>query len=149
TQNRSQWDLPFRVQVARFVMGSRAAGMSVARQLSDPAQAESLLAKGTRAGAGYRFEVSAESDSVMFAKAMRAGPGNVIGPDSVSVGWEVVRVLAVQPSRPRTFQECRILVEQRWYGVEGERLMVELLARSRRQTRVVVNEKAVNRLTSS
>lgn len=147
--NRSYWDLPFRVQIARFVMGSREAGMAVALQLSDPVKADSLLAKGSRAGAGYRMEVSAESDSVLFAKAMRAGPGNVIGPDSVKVGWEVVRVLAVQPSRPRTFQECRTLVQHRWYGEEGERLMVELLARSRRQTRVVVNEKAVSRLTSS
>lgn len=149
TANRSHWDLPFRVQIARFVMANREAGMAVARELADPVKADSLLARGTRAGAGYRMEVSAESDSALFAKAMRTGPGNVMGPDSVMTGWEVLRVLAVQPSRPRTFQECRTLVEHRWYGTEGERLMVDLLARCRRQTRVVVNEKAVHRLTSS
>ncbi len=148
-KNRSFWDLPFRVALARFLMPTRQAAAAMAIELSDPFRAESLVAKGARARTRFMMEVSAESDSALFARALRAGPGSVLGPDSVAGGWEVARVVALQPGRPRSFEECRSLVGQRWYGVEGERLMVELLARARRQFRVVINEAALHRLTSS
>jgi len=148
TANRSFWDLPFRVALARFVMPTEQAGLAIAQQISDAARAESLIARGARAGARYMMEVSAESDSALFARAMRAGPGSVLGPSAAENGWEVIRVMTVNPARSRTFQECRTLVGNRWYGVEGERLMVELLARCRRETQVAIHEAAVQRLAS-
>ena len=147
-QNRSHWDLPLRVQLARLVLDTREEARRMANELSDPVRTDSLVARGLRAGARYTIEVSAAYDSVLFVRAMKAGAGKVIGPDSVSGGWEVARVLAIEPGRPRTFAECRILVAQKWYGVEGEQLMEDLMARCRKQTTVVVQEKALARLTS-
>lgn len=146
--NRSDWDLPLRVSLARLVLDSPAEARRMAAELADGVKAESLIAKGAHAGVRYAIEVSAESDSALFARAMRAGPGKVIGPDSVKGGWQVARVLAIQPGRSRTFAEARVLVAQKWYGIEGERLMVELMARSRKQTTVAIHEKALARLTS-
>ncbi len=146
--HRSDWDLPLRVALARLVLDSRAEARRMAGVLADGVQAESLIARGAHAGVRYAIEVTAESDSALFARAMRAGPGKVLGPDSVAGGWQVARVLAVEPGRPRTFAEARILVAQRWYGEEGERLMVELMDRARKKTTVAVYDKAVARLTS-
>ena len=147
-QNTSDWDLPLRVALARFELPTRQAGLGMVVTLNDAVRAESLMAKGARAGARYGIEVSAQSDSALFARAMRAGTGGVLGPDSTARGWQVVRVLAVEPGRSRTFAECRVLVAQKWYGVEGERLMLDLMARCRRKMPVHINEQAVAKLTS-
>lgn len=146
--NRSYWDLPLRVALVRMVAPDRRGADAMGVQLADGARAESLLARGARAGVRYDLEITAESDSALFARAMRAGTGAVLGPDSTAGGWRMVRVRAVEPGRPRAFSECRMLVTQRWYGEEGERLMVELLDRCRRQARVEINEDALQRLTS-
>jgi hypothetical protein len=148
TANRGDWDLPLRVALARLVLDSPAEARRMAALLSDGVKAESLIAKGAHAGARYTIEVSAESDSALFARAMRAGTGKVLGPDSVKGGWQVARVLAVHPGRARTFAEARMLVAQKWYGIEGERLMVELMDRCRKQTTVAIHDEAVARLTS-
>jgi hypothetical protein len=50
--------------------------------------------------------------------------------------------------RSRTFAEARPLVEHAWYGEEGERRMVELIAKLRRQTTVRVNDVAIARLVA-
>jgi hypothetical protein len=50
--------------------------------------------------------------------------------------------------RSRTFAEARALVEHAWYGEEGERRMVELIAKLRRQTTVRVNDAAIARLVA-
>ena len=148
TANRSSWDLPLRVAIARLVAPSRREAQAMAVELADAAKAESLIARGRRAGARYAYEITEESDSAVFRRAMSAGTGKVLGPDSVAAGWQVVRVLAVQPPRSRTFAESRMLVANRWYGVEGERLMQELMDRARRKTRVRIHDRAVARLTS-
>jgi hypothetical protein len=81
--------------------------------------------------------VSAASDSALFARARsRPAPGNVMGPDSVRNGWAVARVTEFLPPRRRTFAEARQLVYHDWYGKEGERLMEDLIERSKRATRV-------------
>ena len=148
TANRSDWDLPLRVALARLVLDSPAEARRMAAELADGVKAESLIARGAHAGVRYVIEVSAESDSALFARAMAAGTGKVLGPDSVKGGWQVARVLAVNPARSRSFAEARMLVAQKWYGIEGKRLMVELMARCRKATTVAVHDEAVARLTS-
>jgi hypothetical protein len=146
--NKSFWDLPLRVALTRLTLPDLQAARKMAVTLSDGVSAESLVSLAARSGVRYNAEITAESDSVLFDRAMRARPGSVLGPDQVQGGWEVVRVLAVEPPRARTFAECRILVGQRWYGEEGERRMLELLTRCRKQVRVVENPRAVTLLTS-
>jgi len=146
--NRSHWDLPLRVALARLVLPTEQEARRMAITLSDGVRAESLIAKGAHAGVRYAVEVSAETDSVLFARGMKAGAGAVLGPDSTAGGWQVARVLAIHPGRSRSFAECRILVGQKWYGLEGERLMVELMDRSRKRTTVAVHDAALSRLTS-
>ena len=91
--------------------------------------------------------ISAVSDSALFRRALAAGASAVIGPDSVRNGWRVVRVTEILPARPRTFPEARQLVHHDWYGKEGERLMEDLLERSRRATRVTIHEQVLATLT--
>jgi hypothetical protein len=83
---------------------------------------------------------------VLFDRALAAVPGSVLGPDSTAEGWTVIRVLGVVAPRSRSFAEARPLVDHAWYGEEGERRMVELVAKLRRQTQVSVNEHALDRL---
>jgi hypothetical protein len=91
--------------------------------------------------------ISAESDSALFARALAAGAGAVVGPDSVRSGWAVARVTEIVPPRRRDYVEARQLVYHDWYGKEGERLMEELIERTRKATRVAVNEPALAALT--
>jgi hypothetical protein len=146
--HRKDWDIPLRVALARLVLDSPAEARRMAAVLSDGVRAESLISKGAHAGVRYAVEVTAESDSTLFARGVAAGAGKVLGPDSTRGGWQVARVLAIEPGRPRTFAEAQKLVAHEWYGLEGERLMVELMARSRKQTSVEVSDRALARLTS-
>ncbi len=143
------WDLPLRVALTRLTLPSRQAAREMAVRLADPAQAESLTARARRSGVDYDLEISAATDAAGFARALRGGPGAVLGPDSTRGGWEVSRVRLIEPPRSRSFEECRLLVARGWYDLEGERLMRELMDRCRARTRVVVNERALKRLTSS
>jgi hypothetical protein len=138
-----QWSLPLRVRVTRMVLTDRRAASQMRLRLASATEAESLVARGARVGADYRMEVSAGSDSALFAAALTAGPGSVFGPDSVRGGWAVTRVNDIAPGRRRTFSEARQLVRHSWYGEEGERLMQALLERVRGRTRVTVNEPAL------
>jgi hypothetical protein len=141
------WALPLRARVIRLVLADRAAATQMRLRLGSEAEAESLAARGERAGAMYRALVSAASDSALFAQAVAAGAGAVVGPDSVRNGWAVARVTEILPPRSRTFTEARPLVYHDWYGQEGERLMEELIERSKKATRVVVHEQALATLT--
>jgi hypothetical protein len=143
-----EYTIPTRVRCLRLVLESRAGAGQMAARLRDPAEAESLAAMSERQRLGYTLDLTAAGDSALFAKALRAGPGVVFGPDSVADGWAVARVIAVLPARQRTFDEARALVEHAWYGAEGERRMVELIARIRRSTRVIVNQRPLARLAS-
>jgi len=142
----SHWSLPRRVSFTRMVLSDRASAENLKAQLSNPARAESLVAIGARAGVSYDLEVSADTDSALFARGLKAGRNAVLGPDSVAGGWQVARVLGINPPRSRSFPESRVLVEHKWYGVEGERLMQELMKRCRAATHVEINQGAVARL---
>jgi len=143
------WMLPTRMRLLRVVLQSRPEAGAMARRLASPAQAESLAAGARRAGVEWSVDVSAAEDSVLFARALRSGPGAVLGPDETAGGWAVARVISVLPGRGRPFGEVRDLVAHRWYGEEGERLMLALAARARAACgATVINEAALEALVS-
>jgi len=143
-ETEKDWALPLRVRLTRVELPGRAEAGAMALRLRDAAQAESLEAGARRAGLDYAVELGAADDSALFARALRAGTGTVLGPDSLPRGgWSVARVVAVLPGRGRSFDEVRERVADRWYGEEGERLMRALMERERRRCRVRVNEAAL------
>jgi len=146
-EHPDDWSLPLRARLIRLVLADRAAATQIRLKLADAAQAESLAARGERAGVVYRVIVTAETDSALFARALAAGAPGVLGPDSARGGWVVARVTEIIPPRRRTFAEARQLVYHDWYGKEGERLMEALIERARSATRVVVHEQSLDRLT--
>jgi hypothetical protein len=143
------WMLPTRMRLVRVVLRSRAEANAMALRLAGAAEAESLAAGARRAGAEWTVDVSAAEDSALFARALRAGIGGVLGPDETAGGWAVARVMTVQPGRGRPFAEVRDLVGHRWYGEEGERLMLALAGRARAACgATVINEAAIEALVS-
>ena len=144
--HRADYGLPMRVRLLELDLPGREAATRMALELRESARAETLIARGRRRGVDYVVELARESDSVRFARALRAGPDAVLGPDSTARGWTVSRVLAVIPARQRGFEEALPLVEHAWYGAEGERRMVEALARLRRRVPVTVNDRAIRKL---
>jgi hypothetical protein len=146
--HRDDFALPMRVRVVRLDLPTRDAGSRMALQLRDGVEAESLAARGKRSGADYEMELSAEQDSTAFTHALDAGVGAVIGPDSSHAGWTVTRVMAVIPARLRVFEEAAPLVEHAWYAAEGEKRMVELLDRLRKNYPVAINDRALKTLVA-
>lgn len=144
-----EYTIPARARCLRLVLPTRADAGRMALRLRDRAEAESLAAQAQRQRLGYTVDVTATSDSALFAQALRAGPDAVIGPDSVAGDWRVVRVIAFLPPEPRSFDQARKLVEHQWYSVEGERRMVDLIERVRRSSRVVLNPRALVRLMAT
>ena len=145
----ADWALPTRVRLVRVELQNRAEAAAMALRLAGAAEAESLAAGARRAGVEWTVDVSAGEDSVLFARALRAGIGAVLGPDETTGGWSVARVMAVQPGRGRSFDEARDLVRKRWYGEEGERLMLALAGRARAACGVtVINQAAIEALVS-
>ena len=144
-----RWTMPARLRLVRLVLPDRGDAARMAVRLRDPAEADTLVARGLRQRVDYGDEITAESDSALFAAAMRSGTGTVLGPDSVRAGWQVVRVNAVLPARLRPFDEVEGLVLRAWSDEEGERRMEALLAGMRRRANVVVNETALTRLVSA
>jgi hypothetical protein len=143
------WMLPTRVRLVRVVLQNRAEATAMALRLADAAQAESLAAGARRAGVEWSVDLSAAQDSVLFARALSDGSGAVLGPDETAGGWAVARVVAVLPGRGRSFAEVRDLVGHRWYGEEGERLMLALAARARAACGgTVINEAALEALVT-
>jgi hypothetical protein len=137
------------VRLVRVVLQNRAEATAMALRLANAAEAESLAAGARRAGAEWSIDLSAGEDSVLFARALGAGSDAVLGPDEIAGGWAVARVIAVLPGRGRPFAEVSDLVGHRWYGEEGERLMLALAARARAECRAtVINEAAVEALVS-
>ena len=148
-ETERDWILPTRVRLVRVVLRSRSEAAAMALRMAGAAEAESLAAGARRAGAEWSVDVSAEEDSALFARALRASIGTVLGPDETAGGWAVARVIAVLPGHGRPFAEVRDLVGHRWYGEEGERLMLALAARARAACgAAVINEAALEALVS-
>ena len=143
------WTVPARLQVVRMVLPERAAAARMAVRLRDPAEAETLVVRGLRQRVNYGAEIGAASDAALFAAGMRSGTGTVLGPDSVSGGWQVARINTVIPAQGRSYEQAFDLVLRSWSDEEGERRMLALLASIRRRARVVVNPAALTRLVSA
>jgi hypothetical protein len=143
-----EWDLPLRVRLIRVLMPDQDEATAMALELRNEARAETLAAIAKRSGTDWRIEVSAQTDSLLFRRALRSGIGVVLGPDEGKDGWTVARVTAVLPSRPRTFAEVRELVAHDWRAKEGERLMRALCDRARRAEGVRINQPALARVAS-
>jgi len=141
-----EWTLPTRVRLVRMVLETRSGAEAMAQRLRDAAEAESLAARARRSGLEWAIDLSAESDSALFARALRTGTGTVLGPDEAAGGWAVARVVAVLPGRVRPFGEVRDLVRRRWQEEQAERLTRALAARARRGLRLAVNEAALEAL---
>ncbi len=148
-QHVDEYDLPDRTVVFRMTLPDRAAAGRMAARLLSAVEAETLVATGLRSRVRYLNEITAESDKELFAMAWKAGPGTVLGPDSIATGFRVARVQELRPSRRRTFEEAVELVRHHYSGTEGERMMQELIARMRKRTPVTINTRAVERLAGS
>jgi hypothetical protein len=148
-ETESDWMLPTRLRLVRVVLQNRSEATAMALRLASATEADSLAARARRAGSEWTMDVSARQDSTLFARALRAGVGAVLGPDETADGWAVARVIMVLPGRGRPFAEVRDLVAHRWYGEEGERLMQALAGRARAACReAIINEAALEALVS-
>jgi hypothetical protein len=147
-QDPSEWAVPERVRVLRLVLADRIEAVRMAERLRDKAQADTLLARGARQRVNYGLEISAQTDSALFARAKKAGVGTVLGPDAVRDGYEIIRVNEILPMQVRPFDEAAEFVRRAWVEEESERRVQALLAKLRREANVTVNEAAIDRLVA-
>ena len=145
-EHRDEWALPFRVRALRLASRDRGEADRTVLRLRDPAEAESLTALARRHGLDYVAEVTAASDSALFAAAMRAGAGAVLGPEERDGEWWVTRVNELLPGRTLGLEEVRERVVGRWLEQASERRLGELCGRLRKRTRVKVNDRALERV---
>jgi hypothetical protein len=141
--HRARYRTPDRAQIGRWVLPDRASAGRLAATLLDDAKSESLLAQGRRGGANFFDQITAQDDSVLLKEAMRLGPGAMIGPDSVTGGWRVVKVLALDLARPMTYAEARNAVTADLTDSLGEAGLRALIARVRRDTPVHIHPRAI------
>src|SRR5204863_4012702 len=130
-QNPGAYKVPTRVSALKLVVATRAEAGRMAVLLRDSSAAESLATQAGREKLGVMTDLTAETDSALFERAMSAGPGTVVGPEQETAGWAVARVLAIIPARIRAFPEARGLVEHGWVEVEGERRVKALIEKLR------------------
>ena len=145
-ENRESWMLPPRMRVVRMVLPDRREATLMAVRLRDPAEAETLVARGLRQNVRYIADISARADSALFARLLKSGTGTVVGPDSLADGWQVIRVKEIVPPLQRSFEQVRELLAQQWGNEEGERRMRALLVQLRKRVPVVINQAALARL---
>jgi hypothetical protein len=147
-EHADAWAIPTRVRAIRLALESRASADRMAIVLRDPAQADSLVAHARARGIDYRVEASARTDSALFAGGLHAGTGVVIGPFSGTDGWWVARIESLLPGRARTLDEVRGDVEARWRLEETERRLRARCDELAKRTRVVFNDRAIERLAA-
>ena len=143
TEHRSDFDIDERAHVVRMVFPDRAEAEAMVKRLQVPHEAESLAAQSARAGVPYSAMLSRDTDTLLFGRMKRGGVGAVLGPDSTRTGWRAMRVMKLEPRLPRTYEQAEPMVKERWYGLEGERIMRVLLDDLRKRAVVVVNEPAL------
>ena len=143
TEHGSDFDIDERAHVVRMVFPDRAEAEAMVKRLAVPNEAESLAAQSARAGVPYSSMLSRDTDTLLFGRLKSGGVGTVVGPDSTRQGWRAMRVMKLEPRTPRTYGQAEPMVRERWYGLEGERIMRALLDDLRKQAVVVVNEPAL------
>ncbi len=145
-KHRAEFDRPARALLVLLNLDNQRAADSLARRFAVPGEAESLAFRAQRGGVRYTLEVTAASDSALYAQALRTGAGGVSGPHKGDAGWRLYKVMALEPRSAQPFAQVRAQVEGSWYGVESERRVRELLETLKRKARVVRNEKALRGL---
>jgi hypothetical protein len=140
--------IPTRVRAIRLALDSRAAANRMALTLRDAAQAESLVSRAHARGVEYRVEVSAKTDSALFAAGLNAGTGVVIGPIQGADGWWIARIETVLPGRTRRLDEVRGDVVARWRAEESERLLRARCDELAKRIRVAYNDRAIERFAA-
>ena len=118
---------PARAVVLRTLFDRREEADTLARKLTVPGYAESLLAQSERAGVPYRAVIDERADSLLVRRAERGGVGAVLGPERTRDGWRVVRVMELQKRHPQSFEEAYEDVRTDWGGIESQRRMRELM----------------------
>jgi hypothetical protein len=142
-----QWTVPARMLVVTLTLPGRHEATALALKLREAAYAETLAARGRRQGARYGLEISAKSDSLLFERAKRSGPGTVVGPDSVAGGWRVARVVAERPRELRAFASVRGEVRSAWHQDQAAARLRALIDRERKRVRVRSNDEAFAEMT--
>ena len=140
------WRLPTRLHAIRLVVETREEAARTALLLRDAATAKNLAANARRAGAEFEVDLTAATDSALFAVGMRAGPGAVIGPEPLNGRWVVARIEALLPGETPPLAAVRGEVERQWRAQETERRLRELCGRLARRNTVRVNEEALQTL---
>ena len=129
-----------RATVVRTILEKREDADTLARKLTVPGFAESLTVQSSRAGIPYRTVLDERSDSTLFRRMERGGVGAVVGPDQVSQGWRVLKVMEIEPRRLQTFDEAYADVRSDWGNVDSERRMRELMSNLVASSIIRVNE---------
>jgi hypothetical protein len=145
-RERDRYQLPERYEIIHLVLSSRSDAHRMAADFRDAARAESLAARAERSGVRYRRTLTAAQDSVLFAKVRVAGPGTVVGPDSVRDGWAVTRVVAGHPARRLEYAEVRERAQADWKREATEQRLREALDAERRRSKVTVRRETVSRM---
>ncbi len=142
----SDFDRPARAVLVLLNLDNQRAADSLARLFAVPGEAESLAFRAQRGGVHYTLEVTAASDSALYAEALRIGAGGVSGAQKGDAGWRLYKVMSVEPRAAQPFVQVRPQVERSWYEFESERRVRELLDDLKRKARVVRNQKALRAL---
>ncbi len=129
-------------EIVRMVFDTQADAASWGEQLHDAARAETLATQSARARVPYLATLAEEADSALFKRVRNGGVGAVLGPDSTSQGWRVLRVMKLNLDRRLSFEEGYDQVKQDWYEREGERIMRGALDEMRKHTIIFLNEKS-------
>jgi hypothetical protein len=129
-----------RAVVVQTVLDKREAADSLARRLTVPGFAESLVVQSSRAGVPYRFVLDERSDSTLYRRMSNGGVGAVVGPDPLRDGWRVLKVMELQPRQPQSFEAAYPEVRNDWLANESERRMRELMSKLLASSIVNVNK---------
>jgi hypothetical protein len=135
-----------RADIVRGIFKARAEADSFARALAVPGAAESLVTRRMPGGMGYATFLVESADTALFARLQRAGTRRVVGPDESLDGWRVIRVIHIDPRKPRTFAEAHDTVLNDWFQRDGDRRVRELMQTLVAATLVQVNDSALARV---
>lgn len=128
--------------LVRMVFDTRDEAAIWGQQLLIPGRAESLATQSARARVPYAAKLAEDADSALFKRVRKAGVGAIVGPDSTSQGWRVMKIMSLELDHRMTFEEGYEAVKQDWYERDGERRMRAVLQELRTHTLIVVNEKS-------
>lgn len=135
---------------AEVVLGlfeKRAEAAAFAKRVAVKAYADSIAPLRTAEGRAWSIGFTEDSDTLLYSRVRRAGVGGVVGPDEIEGGFRVLRVSALTPRRPRTFEEAYDIAANDWYQRDGDRRVRALMQQMGASALVQVNEPLLAQLT--